>query len=304
MTNDIDRRKLNRILNLFHIISYIIFFASFLYFHVHFLSCSYIVHVSYTFISRILSYNLSYTVLYFYLHSYTFHIRYSCMLITFYVLLHISFLILYLYHVSFHVVAIRPCYTIHFLHIVLSYIFLYDHVLSYTFISSCTVILYFPIFSFCTFHILYFPMIFIYCVFHILYFHIICHIHFSVIDTLFLVLVYLSYTFLFHILYLFIYFSFTVLCTFHILSYTVLCHFHILVHILFMYCTLYFLYTVIYNSFRFMSTNTLEADTENNCMYPKVLSMYEILISICIYLKVSSLYETVTSTCMTQTGPL
>ena len=79
-TNNIDRRKLNRILNLFHIISYIIFFASFLYFHVHFLSCSYIVHVSYTFISRILSYNLSYTVLYFYLHSYTFHIRYFCIL--------------------------------------------------------------------------------------------------------------------------------------------------------------------------------------------------------------------------------
>ena len=65
---------LYRILDLFHIISCIMFFASFLYFHVHFLSCSYIVHVSYTFISHILSYNLSYTVLYFYLHSYTFHI--------------------------------------------------------------------------------------------------------------------------------------------------------------------------------------------------------------------------------------
>ena len=71
---------LYRILDLFHIISCIIFFASFLYFHVHFLSCSYTVHVSYTFISRILLYNLSYTVLYFYLHSYTFHIRYFYML--------------------------------------------------------------------------------------------------------------------------------------------------------------------------------------------------------------------------------
>ena len=58
-----------------------IFFASFLYFHVHFLSCSYTVHISYTFISRILSYNLSYTILYFYLHSYNFHIRYSCILL-------------------------------------------------------------------------------------------------------------------------------------------------------------------------------------------------------------------------------
>ena len=60
----------------------------------------------------------------------------------------------------------------------------------------------------------------------------------------------------------------------------------------------------------FMSTNTLEADTGNNCMYPKVLSLYETvisirmypnvlslyetMISICLYLKVSSLYETVT----------
>ena len=71
---------LYRILDLFHIISYIMFFASFLYFHVHFLSCSYTVHISYTSISQILSYNLSYTVLYFYLHSYTFQIWYFCML--------------------------------------------------------------------------------------------------------------------------------------------------------------------------------------------------------------------------------
>ena len=85
---------LYRILDLFHIISCIMFFASFLYFHVHVLSCSYTVHVSYTFISCILSYNLSYIVLYFYLHSYIFHIRYFCMLSsdTFHVLyFHMSF---------------------------------------------------------------------------------------------------------------------------------------------------------------------------------------------------------------------
>ena len=69
---------LYRILDLFNIMFCIIFFASFLYFHVHFLSCSYFVHVSYTFISRIFSHNLSYTVMYFYLHSYTFPIRYFC----------------------------------------------------------------------------------------------------------------------------------------------------------------------------------------------------------------------------------
>ena len=211
---------------------------------------------------------------------------------------------MYLYHVSFHVVATRPCYTIHFLHIVLSYIFLYDLVLSYTFISSCTVILYFPIFSSYSFHILYFPMIFIYCSFHILYFHIIYHIHFYVIDTLFLVLVYLSYTFLFHILYLFIYIS----CTVLVLS--IYCHIYFF--IIFIYLLIYFSCTVLCTFYilsytvllGFMSANTLEADTGNNYMYLKVLSLYEIVISISIYPKVSSLYETVTSICMTQTEPL
>ena len=44
----------------------------------------------------------------------------------------------------------------------------------------------------------------------------------------------------------------------------------------------------------FMLANTLETDTGNNYMYPKVLSLYEIVISICLYPKVSSLYEKVT----------
>ena len=64
--------------------------------------------------------------------SYVFYLFLVFFIFQFYDLLHISFIILYLYHVSFHVVATRPCYTIHFLHIVLSYIFLYDLVLSYT----------------------------------------------------------------------------------------------------------------------------------------------------------------------------
>ena len=53
-----------------------------------------------------------------------------------------------------------------------------------------------------------------------------------------------------------------------------------------------------------MSANTLEADTGNNYMYPKVLSLYETVISVCIYPKVSSLYETVTYAMyyVTQTG--
>ena len=54
----------------------------------------------------------------------------------------------------------------------------------------------------------------------------------------------------------------------------------------------------------FMPANTLEVDKGNDCMYPKVLSLYETVISICMYPKVLSLYETVISICMTQTGPL
>ena len=55
----------------------------------------------------------------------------------------------------------------------------------------------------------------------------------------------------------------------------------------------------------FMSANTLEADTGNKCMYPKVLSLYETMISICIYPNISSLYEIVTYSMyyVTQTGP-
>ena len=42
----------------------------------------------------------------------------------------------------------------------------------------------------------------------------------------------------------------------------------------------------------FMSANTLEVDMGNNCMYPKVLSLYETVISICLYPKVLSLLWT------------
>ena len=47
-----------------------------------------------------------------------------------------------------------------------------------------------------------------------------------------------------------------------------------------------------------MPENTLEVDTENNYMYPKVLSLYETVISIRMYPKVLSLYETVISICI------
>ena len=44
-----------------------------------------------------------------------------------------------------------------------------------------------------------------------------------------------------------------------------------------------------------MSANTLEADSENNWVYLKVLSLYETVISVYVYPKVLSLYETVIS---------
>ena len=145
--------------------------------------------------------------------------------------------------------ATRPCYAIHFLHIVLSYIFLYNLILSYTlhlcfhsnyriafttdsrgnlimFVIPYIFILYFSytIFSY-DFHILCFS-------YTVLSYYL--SYTFRVIDTLFLVLVYWSYTFLFHILYLFIYFS----CTLYF-SYTVI--FHILSS-----CTLLLVLVTIY----------------------------------------------------------
>ena len=108
---------------------------------------------------------------------------------------------------------------------------------------------------------------------------------------------YFSYTV---ILYIFIlYFSYTVILYFTSCSYNCL-YFHRIAVLCFSYHVFYTCHFLL----GFMSANTLEADTGNNCMYPKVLSLYETVISICIYPKVSSLYEIVTSICMTQTGPL
>ena len=106
---------------------------------------------------------------------------------------------------------------------------------------------------------------------------------FRVIDTLFLVLVYLSYIFLFHIMYLFIYFSCIVLCTFHILSYTVLCPFHILSY------TMYFSYIVI---FHILSSCTLllVLVTVYYHRIPVLCFSYHVIYSIhfiCIYLSFS-----------------
>ena len=97
---------------------------------------------------------------------------------------------------------------------------------------------------------------------------------------------YFSYTVIFHIL---------SSCTLLIVLVTV--YYHRIAVLCFSYHVIYSIHFIcIYLSFflGFMSANTLEADTGNNCLYPKVLSLYETAISIRIYLKVSSLYETVT----------
>ena len=106
-------------------------------------------HVSYTFISCIISYNLSFTVLYFYLHSYTFHIRYFCMLSsdTFHVLYFPMFSIYYTFHIPFSF--------IYFLYFTCSYPF---RVLYFVLSIYCIHVLFMyyfhiPIFMYCSFHI-------------------------------------------------------------------------------------------------------------------------------------------------------
>ena len=97
--------------------------------------------------------------------------------------------------------------------------------------------------------------------FHILY----LSYTFRVIDTLFLVLVYLSYIFLFHILY----------CsyTFHVL------YFHVLYcHCITVLCFSYHVFYTCHFLLGFMSANTLEADT-GNYKGPKALySLYETVV--------------------------
>ena len=47
--------------------------------------------------------------------------------------------------------------------------------------------------------------------------------------------------------------------------------------------SIYFMCIYLLFSLGFMSANTLETDTGNNYMYPKVISLYETVISICVY---------------------
>ena len=111
-TNNIDRHKLNRILDLFHIISCIMFFASFLYFHVlckfPILSCS--LQVSYTFMFI------------------SFHVRLLCMyhILSYLVYFHIIYLILpctFIYILILFIYGTLYALIWYFSCIVLSYVF-------------------------------------------------------------------------------------------------------------------------------------------------------------------------------------
>ena len=135
--------------------------------------CFHILYFSYTFLFSLLSalylfISFSCTTLC------NFNILYSCTV-------HILFSYTYI-----HVLFIS--YTVFLLY------FSYDsHILCF---SSYTVILYFPIFSSCTSHILYFPMIFIYCTF----------IYCIFIYCTFIYCIFIYCTFIY---YIFTYFSYT-----------------------------------------------------------------------------------------------
>ena len=125
--------------------------------------------------------------------------------------------------------------------------------------------LYFPIFSYCNFYRLYFPMIFIYCTFICFS----CSITYSCIYFVLLYTFYTFHVFIFHaiascfscsITYSFMssYTVFLVLVTVYYHRIAVLCFsYHIIYFIHFLY--IYFSF-----SFMFMPANTLEADTGNN----------------------------------------
>ena len=164
--------------------------------------------------------------------------------------------------------ATCPCYTMHFQHIVLS----------------------------CTVHFIYcFPVILF-----ILHFILVLSYTFMYICTF---IFYLSYTLCFRILSLLFLCSYTY---FHIKLYCTSCscnclYFHCIARLCFSYHIIsytfhiHFLCVYFSFSFIFMPANTIEVDSGNNWVYPKVLSLYETVIFVYLYPKVLSLYETVIS---------
>ena len=142
----------------------------------------------------------------------------------------------------------------------------------------------------------------------IIYFHFILYCH---ILLPYIFILYFSYTILsydFHRLFfcilsvlflcLYTYFHIKLYCT----SYSCNClYFHRIARLCFSYHIIsytfhiHFLCVYFSFSFIFMPVNILEVDSGNNWVYPKVLSLYETVISDYVYPKVLSLYETVIS---------
>ena len=148
----------------------------------------------------------------------------------------------------------------------------------------------------CTIHFIYcFPIILF-----ILHFHTCIIVYFIYICTF---LFYLSYTLCFCILSVLFFCLYTY---FHIKLYCTSCscnclYFHRIARLCFSYHVIsytfhiHFLCVYFSFSFIFMPANTLEADSGNNWVYPKALSLYKTVISVYVYPKVLSLYETVIS---------
>ena len=136
-------------------------------------------HVRILCMYHILSYNLSYTVLYFYLQSYTFHIRYFCMLhmilFMYYIFLCFPYTILFIYLsllctcICYHIFSYdihTLCFSYAFRILCFSYTILFIR-FSCTMYFSYIVILYF---SSCSCNCLYFHRIAVLCfTYHVIY---------------------------------------------------------------------------------------------------------------------------------------
>ena len=154
--------------------------------------------------------------------------------------------------------------------------YIFCHILSFHFVLSYPVILYYSYTSY--------TFVRSYSIYHILcafvYFHYFSCVHILIFISIYTVLLVLI-TVYFHCI--------TRLCfSYHIISYT----FHI--HFLCVYFSF---------SFIFMLANILEADSGNNWVYPKVLSLYETVISVYCGDPFGATVIQTGSMSSTQTGP-
>ena len=84
----------------------------------------------------------------------------------------------------------------------------------------------------------------------------------------------------------------------HITSHIIIIQLHIAFHIIFIFHVFY-KHSKNFISSYVMSTYSKEMDTEKNCMYPRVLSLYETVISV-----YTIMYDPNWAVVMTQMGPI